>query len=470
MRIATVILIGIVCCEYSGANGSPRESHPCTVRQSRTSQSVGEDQCFLTDDDHHLWCFGDAYRLWSNNGSIDLRTLTICNWLLPSIDPREIISRFPYIKKLIIANSNLTTLSRAFPSDAKYLEKIHITGTQLQQVPREAFKYLSDLKILDVRNNALTKIDPAALVAPKLQHIHLAGNPWKCEDNTMTWILNMTHGSVARKILDRDKLHCAHPYEGRPLLPVVEIIATLREECNRTVCHCELVYVVGRVGKQTQRNLIAFVSTNCSHQGLRQMPEFIPANTTTLWLDGNQITDLSPLITNPVYRQVLDLYLDNNGITSIDQLEGSVWLDNFRVLSLRGNKLTDLPTYAFENVLLKSGNAVVSLYLGDNPWTCDCLFTPGFQDLLIRYTNLVKDVNKVRCNASKNLETLNKPIRDLTRTEICISESETTWLHPLDVLNIFLASMIITILGKLLYDYWSFKRTGKLPWLVTKIP
>ncbi|XP_063974463.1 protein singed wings 2 isoform X1 [Diachasmimorpha longicaudata] len=469
MRILTVAVIGILCCEYAGGYGGVKESHPCTVHHPRGREIVGEDECFLTDGDQHLWCFGDSYRLWSHNGSIDLRTVTICNWLHPSIDLQDIVSKFPKIRKLIIANSNLTTLSKSFSSDAKHLEKIHITGTRLQGLPRDTFKHLSGLKILDIRSNALTEIDPAALVAPRLQHILLAGNPWKCEDKTMTWILNMTHGSVARKIGDRDKLHCAHPYEGRPLVPVVEIIATLREECSRTVCECELVYVVGRLGKQTQRNLIAFVSTNCSHRGLREMPEFIPANTTTLWVDGNQITDLSPLLTNPVYGQVLDLYLDNNGIASINQLEGSVWFDNFRVLSLRGNKLTDLPTYAFENVLLKSGNAV-SLYLGDNPWTCDCLFTPGFQDLLRRYTKLVKDINEIRCHSAKNFENLDKPIRDLTRTEICISESETTWLYPLDVLNVFLASMIIFILGKLVYDYWSFKRTGKLPWLVAKIP
>lgn len=47
-------------------------------------------------------------------------------------------------------------------------------------------------------------------------------------------------------------------------------------------------------------------------------------------------------MTNQVYRQVLDLYLDNNVIESINQLESSYWLENFRVFSLRGNKLTDV--------------------------------------------------------------------------------------------------------------------------------
>lgn len=61
-------------------------------------------------------------------------------------------------------------------------------------------------------------------------------------------------------------------------------------------------------------------------------------------------------------------------------------------------------------------------------------------------------------------------IRELTRTEICISPEEDHWLLPLDFLNATLAFLIFLVLGKLLYDYLCFKRTGKLPWIVTKIP
>lgn len=55
-----------------------------------------------------------------------------------------------------------------------------------------------------------------------------------------------------------------------------------------------------------------------------------------------QIKDLRPLTTNPVYKGVIDLYLDGNKIESIVQLEGSSWMDHFRLFSLRGNKLMDV--------------------------------------------------------------------------------------------------------------------------------
>lgn len=54
----------------------------------------------------------------------------------------------------------------------------------------------------------------------------------------------------------------------------------------------------------------------------------------------NQISDLSPLKTNPYYKRILDIYLDDNSIESISDIDGTYWLEHFRLLSLRGNKLT----------------------------------------------------------------------------------------------------------------------------------
>lgn len=64
---------------------------------------------------------------------------------------------------------------------------------------------------------------------------------------------------------------------------------TLKDECKRTVCDCELVYVLGQGGRHIQRQLMAFASLNCSHRGLTEMPSFLPGNTTTLRLTGNKV-------------------------------------------------------------------------------------------------------------------------------------------------------------------------------------
>lgn len=205
----------------------------------------------------------------------------------------------------------------------------------------DVFANLSNIQVIDLRNNAMTEIDYKGFNLSSLNQIYLSGNPLKCTHNT-AWILDLRNGSLAGKVYDREKLRCSIPYDGRPLVPVVEIIMTLEEECKETVCECELVYVVGRDSKRIQRQLMAFASVNCSYRDLTEMPNFLPANTTTLRLIGNKIKDLTPLVRNPVYKQVLDLYLDENVVESIAQLDGSYWLDHFRLLSLRGNQLSDV--------------------------------------------------------------------------------------------------------------------------------
>ncbi|KAK0171180.1 hypothetical protein PV328_008933 [Microctonus aethiopoides] len=399
--------------------------------------------------------------------------LTIRNSSKLIVDPRNLIKTFPNLRALLILRGKLITIITSFPADAK-IREIRINETKLDTLPDDVFKYLSLSHTIDLRNNALTKINPQSFNITSLNKLYLAGNPWKCNYN-MSWILNINNYSLAVKIEDKEKLHCTSPYEGRPLFAVVEIIATLRNECKQTICDCELIHVVVPRNYHQQihnkRQLMAFVAVNCSYRGLEEMPDFIPKNTTRLYLTGNKISDLTKIITNPIYKEVRDLYLDNNLIESITILDGSYWLEHFRVFSLRGNKLADLPTYALENVLVQGENAV-SIYLGNNPWTCDCLFTPGFQDLLLRYTNIIKDIHDIKCNLLMNDgENSRKLIKDLTRTEICVMPNDNEFfLHPLDILNIILATAILLIIGKFIYDYWLFKRTGKLPWIVTKIP
>lgn len=447
------------------SNDSTQDKVPPDCHNIDTN--IEYQRCHFKSNDHTLTCFCGIDEKWRTEEET-IHSLILCKWLNVTLNLQEVLRGFSSLRKLTITNSNLTKLTGYFSEESQFLEKINLTHNRLEGLAVDLFANLSYLRVIDLRNNALTEIKSKSFDLPNLHHIYLSGNPLKCTHDT-AWILDIQNGSLASKVLDREKLRCSVPYDGRPLVPVVEIIMALKEECKRTVCECELVYVVARGSKKASKQLMAFTSVNCSYRDLTEMPSFLPANTTTLRLTGNKIRDLTPLVRNPVYKQVLDLYLDNNLVESIVQLDGSYWLDHFRLLSLRGNQLSDLPTYALENVLLQSGNAA-RLFLGNNPWRCDCLFTPGFQDLLIRYTNLVRDINEVRCAFVRGDENSNKQIRDLTRTEICISPEENTLIYPLDILNIILASLIFLILGKLLYDYWFFKKTGKLPWIVSKIP
>lgn len=60
-------------------------------------------------------------------------------------------------------------------------------------------------------------------------------------------------------------------------------------------------------------------------------------------------------------------------------------------------------------------------------------------------------------------------IIELTRSSMCRLPMEYSLQQGLDLLNAVLASLIVFVLGKLAYDYYHFKKSGKLPWIIMKM-
>lgn len=117
----------------------------------------------------------------------------------------------------------------------------------------------------------------------------------------------------------------------------------MEKECPIEVCTCSMENIIWYTLNH-QYYLHPVVAVDCSHRNLVGMPSKLPQNTTKLNLTRNNISDLIPLAHNDMYRNVKDIYLDYNGIKSINILEGSYWLHNFRILSLRGNQLSEVST------------------------------------------------------------------------------------------------------------------------------
>ncbi len=51
----------------------------------------------------------------------------------------------------------------------------------------------------------------------------------------------------------------------------------------------------------------------------------------------------------------------------------------------------------------------------------------------------------------------------------CKRDEVSQMIELLDLLSIFLALLIILVITKVMYDYWNFKKYGKVPWLVSKM-
>lgn len=109
------------------------------------------------------------------------------------------------------------------------------------------------------------------------------------------------------------------------------------------------------------------------------------------------------------------------------------------------------------------------LFLSHNPWRCECLFTLRFQKMLMKHHSIIKDWTDVTCKYIEGDANFLEKVMALKRGDICKLPTEYK-IQPLDLLNGVLASLIFLILGKLAYDYYHYRKSGRLPWIVTKLP
>ncbi|XP_018566114.1 protein singed wings 2 [Anoplophora glabripennis] len=391
--------------------------------------------------------------------NITVLELSDLNWEI--LDLNNIANKFPNLQRLSVIGRNIV---RVVPPEnetsIKVLELRRLTITNISSTLLSNFPSIEDL-ILE--GNHLYSLDKNFYLGP-LQRIYLKHNKWKCSED-LEWVLNLNRTIVQ----DIDELVChGIPHSGKPLFPIAQYLKDIKDQCTEK-CNCLLAHVV----RDPKSDLLEpIILVNCSYRDLTELPSKLPHKTNILHLEGNSIENLKPLKTNPAYRSLMDLYLDNNKVNSIGVLEGSHWLTHLRAFSLKGNKLIKLPVYALDNALEKNINMpnAVRILFGGNPWRCDCVFVPVFQEMLQKYAPQIKDINDIRCAYVEGDENSLLPIAELSRSSVCKYPTEYSVQEALDLLNAVLACLILFILGKLAYDYYHFKRSGRLPWIVTKMP
>lgn len=63
-----------------------------------------------------------------------------------------------------------------------------------------------------------------------------------------------------------------------------------------------------------------------------------------------------------------------------------------------------IPVYAFDKAFQVNNN-IMHVFLGHNPWRCDCHFIPRFQGLLLKYKRVIRDLPDIRCSKSDDKTT-----------------------------------------------------------------
>lgn len=159
----------LACVHAHVSHGFTKEGDICYWHHPHPND---HPDCDYVENRQRLVCFNGLQEEWRTRAE-RVRVLILCEWPNANFDPQEVLRGFTLLRKIMIANSNLTRLSSAFPIETQLLEKINVTGTKLRALPTDAFSNLHALRSLDLRNNALEEIDVQAVDIPALKHLHL---------------------------------------------------------------------------------------------------------------------------------------------------------------------------------------------------------------------------------------------------------------------------------------------------------
>lgn len=84
-----------------------------------------------------------------------------------------------------------------------------------------------------------------------------------------------------------------------------------------------------------------------------------------------------------------------------------------------------IPVYAFDKAFQVNNN-IMHVFLGHNPWRCDCHFIPRFQGLLLKYKRVIRDLPDIRCSKSDDKTTSFVQVNYMQSESYCTVDNKTT--------------------------------------------
>ncbi|XP_039970092.1 protein toll-like [Bactrocera tryoni] len=183
--------------------------------------------------------------------------------------------------------------------------------------------------------------------------------------------------------------------------------------------------------------------TNARLEGITQLPHAaqFALNSSALYIERNNFYEL-PVNTTPGYVDVVHIYAAHNRLVA---LQSTHLPPNLTTLDVRDNQLERLGA-DFLRAYLNESATLQALYLGDNPWLCDCE-----SEELLRAVRLqrarIPDASSLMCANFANVTLLSARF-----DEICKKPFQYASLYA-PLIGVFSSSVLILVFVALFYKY-----------------
>ncbi|XP_050522818.1 protein halfway isoform X2 [Daktulosphaira vitifoliae] len=451
----------IQCDELASCYNQPPESCP-----------NNQCKCILTDESSIFCCrtrsYDDLFRniMCSGTKLPAIKALHIYNMTADRFDFGKFSNQLNHLISLSITSSSVNRLFGR-------LEHTHqITclnfsnnafGTEWPLNELQVLENLKTLAMLDFSHTNISKLPIIKNEVPKFWIDLSYNNNTQCD--SLLELMGSVKSSQNKQLLfkNTNDTFCNTTlsfnwFNSTEILAFdqIKIIDKLNTQCP-SGCKCkwhgyEMI---------SDKNVLNTVEVDCSNNKLSYLPINLPENTVVLNVTNNNITNIDALVLVDSYKDLRFFYADKNKVSSILALEGSRFMDNYAVLSLKSNQLKSIPMYILENSFTRSFEGHL-VNLGGNQLYCDCSTAQYLKVWLEANHKHIPDYREIQC------ENLRYKVVDLDCEIVCVTQTDwTDYMYYVIAAEI---SALLLLIGKVSYDYYVFKTAGYLPWPASKMP
>ncbi|KAH8342983.1 hypothetical protein KR059_002789, partial [Drosophila kikkawai] len=448
-------------CE-APAPGKDEASDAAQTLTSEAEPNANSCQCKEHPSKPNSWycCNISQVSMISSCSNISKWTnLHVRNMTVKDVDLSNPI--FRSLQSLAVTDGNITRLVNAFPR-LSALKCLNISNNNISEIHSRAVKDVPHLEFFGMSNNNLS------LVPHRNQNknitLDISGNR-RMLCNPLNDIIH----TESINFLNPGHSYCQYNATRTWFQSTDKVSVEQLENRKRCVTNCPVIPSHGNC-KCTLENIMIIQDNqskpqchvDCSNLGLVELPQRLPDNTFVLNITNNRITSLGDYFhTNPTYHNINRLVADNNQIVSMNEFEGTKFIESFQRIYMRNNSLNKIPEYFLNNALMDSGLGR-RIYLAGNKLQCDCNSAKKLLNWLKERSSDIPDYMDIRC---RNIP---QSVIELQEAKLCQSPPDwTDYIYYLIAAEVFL---LLALIAKVSYDYWVFKTAGYLPWPASKMP